>query len=99
MPGDGVAILGENSMDHILILFGAALAGMVAVPLTLSGIDPQVLDVRVLTPLDLAVSKLGRFPDQEQADIAALACRGLIDATSVESRATEALGGYVGNTS
>jgi acyl-CoA synthetase (AMP-forming)/AMP-acid ligase II len=33
VPGDRVAILGENSMDHILILFGAAMAGMVAVPL------------------------------------------------------------------
>lgn len=67
--------------------------------LTLSGIDPRVLDVRILTPLDLAVSKLGRFSEQDQADIAALARHGLIDPTSLESRATEALGGYVGNTS
>ncbi|MBK6451060.1 MAG: hypothetical protein IPF84_00250 [Proteobacteria bacterium] len=44
-----------------------------SLPLTLTGIDPQVLDVRILTPLDLAVSKLGRFSDQDQADIAALA--------------------------
>lgn len=70
-----------------------------SLPLTLSGIDPNVLDVRILTPLDLAVSKLGRFSDQDQADIAALARRGLIDATSLESRATEALRSYVGNTS
>ena len=68
-----------------------------SLPLTLTGIDPQVLDVRILTPLDLAVSKLGRFSDQDQADIAALARRGLIDATSLESRATEAIGGYVGD--
>jgi len=57
-----------------------------------------VLDVRILTPLDLAVSKLGRFSDQDQTDIAALARRGLMDATSLDSRATEAIGGYVGDT-
>jgi acyl-CoA synthetase (AMP-forming)/AMP-acid ligase II len=33
VPGDRVAILGENSMEHILILIGAAMAGMVALPL------------------------------------------------------------------
>ena len=69
-----------------------------SLPLTLPGIDPRVLDVRILTPLDLAVSKLGRFSEQDRADIAALARRRLIDAKSLESRATEALGGYVGDT-
>ena len=69
-----------------------------SLPLTLPGIDSRVLDVRILTPLDLAVSKLGRFSEQDRADIAALARRGLIDPTSLESRATEGLGGYVGDT-
>lgn len=69
-----------------------------SMPLSLPGIDPRVLDVRIVTPLDLAVSKLGRFSDQDQSDIAALARRGLIDATSLESRATEAIAGYVGDT-
>lgn len=69
-----------------------------SLPLTLPGIDPRVLDVRILTPLDLAVSKLGRFSEQDRADIAALARRRLIDPQSLESRATEALGGYVGDT-
>jgi hypothetical protein len=69
-----------------------------SLPLTLPGIDSQVLDVRILTPLDLAVSKLGRFSEQDRADIAALARHGLIDPASLESRATEALGGYVGDT-
>lgn len=66
-----------------------------SLPLTLPGIDPRILDVRILTPLDLAVSKLGRFSEQDREDIAALARRRLIDAKSLESRATEALGGYV----
>lgn len=69
-----------------------------SLPLTLPGLDPRVLDVRILTPLDLAVSKLGRFSEQDREDIAALARRRLIDAKSLESRATEALGGYVGDT-
>jgi Nucleotidyltransferase of unknown function (DUF6036) len=66
--------------------------------LTLPGVDCRVLDVRILAPLDLAVSKLGRFSEQDRADISALARRGLIDPERLESRATEALGGYVGDT-
>lgn len=66
--------------------------------LTLDGIDPHVLDVRVLTPLDLAVSKLGRFSEQDRSDIAALARRDLISAASLETRALEAVRGYVGDT-
>lgn len=69
-----------------------------SLPLKLPSIDPQVLDVRILTPLDLAVSKLSRFSEQDRADIAALARRSLIDPKSLELRATEALGGYVGDT-
>lgn len=69
-----------------------------SLPLTLDGIDPRVLDVRILTPLDLAVSKLGRYSEQDRSDIAALARRGLVSATSLEARALEALGGYVGDT-
>lgn len=69
-----------------------------SMPLALDGIDPNVLDVRILAPLDLAVSKLGRFSDQDRADIAALARRGLLTPSSLNSRATEALSGYVGDT-
>jgi hypothetical protein len=69
-----------------------------SLPLTLDGIDSRVLDVRVLTPLDLAVSKLGRFSEQDRSDIAALARRGLVSAPGIEARALEALGGYVGDT-
>lgn len=43
MPGDRVAILGENLMEHILTLFGAAMAGMVAVPLN-SCLAPRELE-------------------------------------------------------
>lgn len=67
-------------------------------PLKLEGIDSRFLDVRLLTPLDLAVSKIGRFSQQDRDDIAALARNGLISATKLRRRAEEALRGYVGNT-
>ncbi len=61
-------------------------------------IDRKVLDVRVLTPLDLAVSKLARFSDQDRDDILLLARHKLVDAKALRKRAEEVLGGYVGNT-
>ena len=69
-----------------------------SIPLTLEDIDSRVLDVRILTPVDLAVSKLGRFSEQDRADIAALARRGLVSATDLERRALDSLEIYVGDT-
>jgi hypothetical protein len=60
------------------------------------GVDPRVLDVRVFSPVDLAVSKLSRFETHDQEDIEALARAGLIDSKSVRRRAEEALPGHVG---
>ena len=48
-------------------------------------------------PLDLAVSKISRFAEQDRADITALARRGLIGEASLRRRALEALTYYVGN--
>ncbi len=67
-------------------------------PLKLERIDSRALDVRLLTPLDLAVSKIGRFSQQDRDDIAALARNGLISATKLRRRAEEKLRDYVGNT-
>ena len=66
-------------------------------PLTLPGLEGKVIEVRVLAPIDLAVSKLARYSDQDSGDIAALAREGLIDAKTLRKRAEEALSGYVGN--
>ena len=66
-------------------------------PLKLDGIDPAVLDVRLLTPLDLATSKLSRFSGQDRDDILVLGRLRLIDSAALRRRATEALGGYVGD--
>jgi hypothetical protein len=69
-----------------------------SVPLTLEGVDPDILEVRLLSALDLAVSKLGRFSSQDREDIATLARRKLISAAKLRRRAEEALAGYVGDT-
>jgi hypothetical protein len=69
-----------------------------SVPLVLAGNDAKVLDVRLLSALDLAVSKLGRFSSQDRDDIATLARHKLIRSAALRNRAEEALKGYVGNT-
>jgi len=66
-------------------------------PIAVEGVDSRRLEVRLLTPLDLAVSKLSRYSAQDQDDINALARTGLIDAASLRRRAQAALSDYVGN--
>jgi hypothetical protein len=66
-------------------------------PIAVEGVDSRRLEVKLLTPLDLAVSKLSRFSAQDDEDIRALAAAGLIDAASLRRRAEAALPDYVGN--
>ena len=54
------------------------------------------MHVYVLSPVDLAVSKIARFADNDKEDIAALVRLGLTTASAIEQRATSALAGYVG---
>lgn len=68
-----------------------------SVPLQLEGIDPKVLEVRLLAPVDLAVSKIGRLSDQDRDDIALLARRGLVSSKALRARAEAAAGAYVGD--
>jgi hypothetical protein len=67
-------------------------------PVDVTGIDRRRMDVRVLSPLDLAVSKLARFSDQDRQDVELLAKKGLIDSASLRKRAEQAVQAYVGNT-
>ncbi len=67
--------------------------------LALPGVDPTVLEVRLLAPLDLAVSKLGRFSSQDRDDIALLARQRKLGAEQLRQRAEQALTGYVGELS
>lgn len=69
-----------------------------SVPLVLDGMDRRVIDVRLLAPMDLAVSKIGRLSDTDRDDIALLVRRGLVDPGKLRKRAEEAAAGYVGDT-
>lgn len=55
------------------------------------------MHVRVLAPVDLAVSKIARFLDHDKSDIQALVAHGLTTAAAIERRADEAVGGFVGD--
>lgn len=67
-----------------------------SLPLTLPGFDANVLEIRLLAPVDLAVSKLARFSSQDGDDIASLARHKLIESKKLRRRAEEALAAYVG---
>ncbi len=62
------------------------------------GNEARTIQLRVLTPTDLAVSKIARFSQQDQADILALAETGKVTSSGLRQRATEALDYYVGDT-
>lgn len=64
-----------------------------AIPIDLGLAQIRLL---VLTPLDLAVSKIARFADNDKEDIAELVRLGLTNADEIEKRANAALNGYVG---
>jgi hypothetical protein len=82
---DTFALLHEDAYDDSVLL-------------SLEGHDDRVLEVRLLSALDLAVSKLGRFSSQDRDDITALARRKLIESGALRLRAEQALSAYVGNT-
>lgn len=81
---DTLALMHEDAYDD-------------AIPVEVAGIDPAVLQVYALAPLDLAVSKISRSSEQDRSDIETLARAGLIDAAALRRRATEAVSGYVGD--
>lgn len=57
------------------------------------------LTLRVLSPVDLAVSKIGRLADVDKEDIRDLVRAGLTDAAEIETRAEAAVHHYIGKTS
>lgn len=68
-----------------------------AQPIAVAGVDTKRLAVFLLSPLDLAVSKLARFSEQDRQDIITLGKAGLISAKALKARASAALPDYVGN--
>lgn len=81
---DTLGLLHENAYDD-------------STPVNVPGIDRTLMDVRVLSPVDLAVTKLARFTDRDREDIQLLARKALVDSAAVRRRAEEALAGYAGN--
>ena len=67
-----------------------------SVSIDVPGVNRKRLDVRVLSPVDLAVSKLARYADPDLEDIEALARAGLLESKELRQRAEEALMGYIG---
>lgn len=67
-----------------------------SVSIDVPGVKRTRLDVRLLSPVDLAVSKLARFAAPDQEDIKALARGGLLSSKELRTRAEEALAGYIG---
>ena len=63
-----------------------------AIPVDL-GLD--YIQVRVLSPVDLAVSKIARLADNDREDIQALVRLGLTTANDIERLANSALVGYI----
>ena len=59
----------------------------------------QHVAVRVLQPVDLAVSKIARLANNDREDIASLVRLGLTNADEIEQRATAAIAGFVGGRS
>ncbi len=62
------------------------------------GNEQRLIHLLVFCPVDLAVSKLSRFSPNDQADILALARNRYFTTAQLQSRATEALDHYVGET-
>lgn len=62
------------------------------------GNGDRALHLYVLSPVDLAVSKISRFSEQDRDDILSLAHKGLITSDQLRTQATEALDYYVGDT-
>jgi hypothetical protein len=91
-----VLYLDRNYNDSLGLLHEDAYEESIAV--SIPGVDGGLIDVRVLSPLDLAVSKLSRFSDQDRQDIELLARERLVTAKALRRRAEDALRGYVGNT-
>ena len=68
-----------------------------SIPFPVQGIDPKVIEVRLLSPVDLAVSKLSRFADHDRDDIEALAACGLLKSAELRQRTEEAMRYYIGD--
>jgi hypothetical protein len=68
-----------------------------AVEWTGIGNERRKIHLYVLSPVDLAVTKISRYSTQDREDILALASASLFSADQLRNRATEALRDYIGD--
>lgn len=68
-----------------------------ALPWAHGGMSDCLVKLKILSPVDLAVSKIARFSERDREDIKALAFEGLITESVLRERADDALLDYVGN--
>ena len=61
------------------------------------GNESRLVQLRVLSPLDLAVSKVARFSEQDRADIGALGGEGLFSAEEFRAHAAAAMRDFIGD--
>ena len=61
------------------------------------GNERRLVELRVLSPLDLAVSKVARFSEQDRADIRALGAEGFFSAEEFRAHALEAMRDFIGD--
>jgi hypothetical protein len=101
LPADLVVATADGTMLYLDASYNSKFALMHkdylddAVPVP---IGTGLLQVYVLSPVDLVVSKIARFAGPDAEDIESVIARFRIPAADIQQRAEEALGGYVGNT-
>ena len=98
MAGDGkpqLLYLDKQYNDSFALMHEDYAAA--AIPCAALNAGKRKVLVYFLSPVDLVVSKLLRYESVDQEDICVLAASGLVSASAVRARASEALGGYVGN--
>lgn len=65
--------------------------------ISVSSFDFKNFDIRVLSPVDLIVSKIARMGDNDKEDIRQIMLLGLTSTEEIEQRANEALDYFIGN--
>lgn len=61
------------------------------------GNEARKVELRVLSPIDLAISKIGRFSPRDREDIIALAAERFFTDRQLRTRALEAVANFIGN--
>jgi len=61
------------------------------------GNEGRKIELRVLSPLDLAISKIDRFSPRDREDILALAAERFFTDRQLRARALEAVANFIGN--